>query len=85
MSDLPTVDAVRAHMAKGGLWLPVPRPRELRGKLRQEHTYALGLSVAVGVGGEYVAGPGGASLDDIVKTSDNAFLVGATWRAVEAT
>ena len=83
MSALPSIEAVRAHEAHGGLWRPVIPPHTVRGVLRQRHTAALRLHVGVDDGRPCVMEAGGATLHAIVHDGNNGFLVGAMWRPVE--
>ena len=79
--NLPSLEAVRAHEAHGGLWRPIPRPVMVNGELRQPHTVALRLCVR----GWQVHVGGGASLRDVVEDLENKVLHGAEWVPVEVT
>lgn len=81
--SLPSIEAVKAHEARGGLWRPVIPPHTVRGVLRQKHTAALRLTVGVDDGRPCVMEAGGASLRDIVHDGNNRFLMGAAWVSVE--
>jgi len=80
---IPSIEAVKAHEARGGLWRPVIPPHTVRGVLRQKHTVALRLYVGVDEGRPCVMEAGGASLRAIVGDGNNRFLVGAPWVPVE--
>lgn len=80
---IPSIEAVKAHEACGGLWRPVIAPHTERGVLRQRYTVPLRLRVGVDDGRACVMEAGGATLHAIVHDGNNRFLMGASWVPVE--